>query len=234
MAAYFQHVPYPAGLGLAVLALLLVLGCWRSRRAQAGLVPLVWGALAGAGAYFLALVVALGLAQRRPGRALGHVEVLVRPLSRYGFPDGRLAVCGAVICALALGRRWALLVVAVLASGLLALAGVYVGVDFPSDVLGGAVFGAGVYLLGWPLASWVLARWGRPARAQSPYRQAGRGAHRGSAARPLREPGLPNTAAMEALRAASEAARARSGTGPGPSSAARGGGTEHEERVAGP
>jgi hypothetical protein len=97
-------------------------------------------------------------------------------------------------------------------SGLLLLfAGVYVGVDYPSAVAGGAVFGAVVVLVLWPLVSWLLSAlvaW----VGTSPFGRVF--AVRGSLKRPVSEwalerpaQHLPNAKAMDALRAASEAAR---------------------------
>jgi len=214
MAAYFQRVPGPVGIAMVVLAALVLLAWLSARRSPDDLPAVVWAALGAVAAYFLAVLLAKGLGQSRPYHTLKHVEVLVRPLTQYGFPDSRVAVGGAVVCGLALARRWGLLVLAVAAGLLLALAGVYVGVDYPSDVVGGAVFGAAVDLLTWPLAARALVPllsrvalgpFGRLAQVRGGPRD-----KRPSAGRPMRAPKMPTAEAMEALRAATEAARAQS------------------------
>lgn len=214
MAAYFQRVLASAGIGLAVLAALLVAAWWSARRSPPDLPAVAWAALGGAAAYFLSVLAAKALKQARPYHTLTHVQMLVRPLTQYGFPDSRVAVAGAVVCGLALARRWALLGLAVAAGLLLALSGVYVGVDYPSDVVGGAVFGAAVDLLLWPLAARALSPLvgslatgplGRLVQVRGGVRD-----KRPSAGRPLRGPKMPTAEAMEALRAATEAARAQS------------------------
>lgn len=217
VTAYFQRVPGPVGLGLIFLAALIVLGWWSARRDPGALPAVAWAALGGAAAYFLSLLAARALAQSRPYHTLTHVEVLVRPITRYGFPDSRVAVAGAVVCGLALAKRWVLLVVSVVGGGLLAFAGVYVGVDYPSDVVGGAVFGAVVYLLAWPLMSRSLAvifgrLAGGPLGGLVRVKGGGRPRDKRAVGRPFREPRMPTARAMEALRAATEASRAHAGS----------------------
>ena len=95
---------------------------------------------------------------------------------------------------------------------MLLFAGVYVGVDYPSAMAGGAVFGAAVVLVLWPLVAWLLSAvvtWvgtsplGRCVRRQ-----------RVALKRPVSQwpvertsQRLPDAKAMDALRTASEAAR---------------------------
>lgn len=212
MADYLQRFAYPLGVGTLVMAFLLVMAWLSARRSPEHLSGVIWAALGGAAAYGLSPLLSRELAQVPPFHVLKHVEVLVQPSQLAGFPDARAAICGAVVCGLVLARRWLLLVPAVLAGLLVCFAGVYVGLDYPSDVGGGAVFGAVVVLVLWPLTSRVLGfivagLAGSPLRALVESAR-GPSYHPGSipAAGPAR---LPNAKAMAALRAASEAARAQ-------------------------
>jgi undecaprenyl-diphosphatase len=207
--AYYQRVTPPVGAGVLVMALVLVLAWWSARRSPGHVAAVIWAAGGAAGAYGLSVLVDGVLAQSRPYVTMKHVEVLVRGSPTFGFPDGRTAVVGAVVCGLVLARRWLLLVVAVLAGLLLALTGVYVGADYPSDSAGGAVFGAVVVLVLWPVVSVVLgavvartatSRLGVLVEARRP------GAGYSRMPSPTR---LPDARAMDALKAATEAARSQ-------------------------
>ncbi len=218
MKAYYERLLSPVGAGLLVLALLVVAGWWSARHQPQHMAAVVWTALAalvafGVGEVLLKVQV---LAQRSPSAVIKGVEVLVTPAPGYSFPSPRAALAGAVVFGLLVARRWRLSGLAGLAALLLLFAGVYVGVDYPSDVGAGAALGAVVAVLLWPLGSWLLV----PVVTRvssSPFGRfvAARGSDRPSARlepdRPVR---LPNAKAMEALRAASEAARHATYTAP--------------------
>lgn len=213
MAAYFQRAAYPLGAGVLVMAFLLLVAWWRCRRSTDHMAAVIWAVLGAAASYGLALVLDKALAQARPYSSLRHVEVLVVRAHTYGFPDARAAVCGAVVCGLVLARRWALLALALMAGLLTCFAGVYVGAIYPSDAAGGAVFGAAVVLVLWPLASRVFGSvvGGLAGSALSPLVESRRpSTGPRTPVAPVSSPvRLPNARAMEALRAASEAARSR-------------------------
>lgn len=211
MTAYYQRLPHPVGVGLVLLGLIVVLGWWSARRHGGRQVAVVWTGLGALLAFGLSQLLASGLARPRPYQVLKGVEVLVPRIAGYGLPSGRAAIVGAAVAGLLLAARWRLAVLAALAGLLLLFSAIYVGVDYPSAVAAGAVFGAVVVLVLWPVASWLLAvvagrlgagRLARLAPARSsPRRPVVPYAVQTTSQR------LPNARAMEALRAASEAAR---------------------------
>jgi membrane-associated phospholipid phosphatase len=211
MTRYYDRLLSPVGAGLLFLALLVVAGWWTARRHPEHEAAVIWTALGALVALGLSQVLAQVLARPRPYQVLKGVEVLVPRVSGFGLPSGRAAVAGAVVCGLLLAGRWRLALVALPAALLLLFAAVYVGVDYPSAVAGGAVFGAVVVLVLWPLVAWLLSgvvAW----VGTSPLGRVF--AVRGSMKRPatqwaVERPSqrLPDARAMEALRAASEAAR---------------------------
>jgi membrane-associated phospholipid phosphatase len=226
MRAYYERLLSPVGAGLLVLALLVVAGWWSARHQPQHMAAVVWAALAALVAFGVGevLVKVQVLAQRPPYTVIKGAEVLVTPLPGYSFPSPRAALAGAVVFGLLVARRWRLSGLAALAALLLLFAGVYVGVDYPSDVGAGAALGAVVAVLLWPLGSWLLA----PVVAHissSPFGRlvVARGSDRPSARlEPDRPARLPDAKVMEALRAASEAARhATSAAPPAPPSAIR-------------
>lgn len=211
MTAYYRRLPAPVGVGLLLLALIVVVAWWSARRQPEHEAAVIWTVLGALVALALSQALAQALGRQRPYQVLKGVEVLVPRVAGYGLPDGRAAVAGAVVCGLLLAGRWRLALVALLAGLLLLFAGVYVGLDYPSAVAGGAVFGAVVVLVLWPLVSWALTAvvaW----VGTSPFGRvfAVRGSLKRSATPWTTErssPRMPDAKAMEALRAASEAAR---------------------------
>ena len=216
MVAYDHRVLAPLGAGLLVLTLTVVAAWWSARRQPAHMAAVAWTVIGATVALGLNQGLVEALARPRPYHAIAHVLVLV-PAPGYSFPDGHAAIAGAVVCGLSLARRRRLVPFALLAGVLLAFASVYVGSDYPSDVVAGASLGAVVELVGWPLASMLLA----PAIASLSSSRSGVLV----AVRPLRRaparglvirralPKSPDARAMEALRVATQAARQAS---PGP------------------
>jgi membrane-associated phospholipid phosphatase len=211
MTAYYERLLYPVGAGFLFLALLVVVGWWTARRHPEHEAAIIWTALGALLALGLSQPLAQVLARPRPYQVLKGVEVLVPRVSGFGLPSGRAAVAGAVVCGLLLAGRWRLALVALLAGLLLLFAGVYIGVDYPSAVAAGAVFGGVVVLVLWPLVAWMLSAvvtW----VGTSPFGRVF--AVRGSMKRPATQwaperpsQRMPDAKAMEALRTASEAAR---------------------------
>jgi membrane-associated phospholipid phosphatase len=165
--------------------------------------------------YGINQVAAKALVQARPYNAIKGVEVLVPRASSIGSPSGHAVVAGAVVCGLLLARCWRLAAVALLAGLLLLFSEVYVGAAYPSQVGVAAAAGLVAVLVLWPLASRLLlpvvAAIGSSLFAIVVVSN-------GSLKRPPRRPGkqlaapvhtrrMPDAKAMDALAAASEAAR---------------------------
>ncbi len=126
-----------------------------------------WAALAGLVALMVGFASSEALKnlvmQPRPFLSLPDVRLLVSPPGSYSFPSANAvyafaASSGASLAARRLAGRvplwgWSFLVLAVAVS----YSRVYVGVHYPSDVLGGALLGMSV---SWPAAS-ILARIGK-------------------------------------------------------------------------
>jgi membrane-associated phospholipid phosphatase len=211
MTAYYERLVSPVGVALLFLAFIVVVGWWSARREPEHEAAVIWTVLGALLALALSQPLARALARPRPYQVLKGVEVLVPRVAGYGLPSGRAAVAGAVVCGLLLAGRWRLALVALLAGLLSLFSGVYVGVDYPSAVASGAVFGAVVVLVLWPLVSWLLSAvvaW----VGTSPFGRlfAVKGSlRRLTAQSPLERPAtrMPDAKAIEALRTASEAAR---------------------------
>lgn len=223
VTAYVERALAPVGVGLLLLAALVLAGWWSARRAPGHMAAIVWCAVGALVALGLSQVLLPVLAQPRPYRVLHHVEVLVPRAAAhsYALPNSHAAIAGAVVCGLLLARRWRLATAALLATLLLLVGCVYVGASYPSDVAVGAGLGAVVEVALWPLGSWLLA----PvvaSLAEGPFdwlvvsRAPARKPTRASVVqRPSTR--LPNAKAMDALRTATEAARHAS-SAPDPSS----------------
>ena len=209
MTAYYERLASPVGAGLLVLVLLVGAAWWSARRQPQRMAAVMWTALAALAAFGLSEALAQVLADRRPYAAIKGAEVLLNRATGYAFPSARAGLAGAVVGGLLMARRWRLAGLAALAALLLALAGVYVGVDYPSDVGAGLALGVVLAIALWPLSAWLLvpvvARLGAgPLGRLVAARGSERPAARFELERPVR---LPDAKAMEALRAASEAAR---------------------------
>lgn len=214
MTAYFGRLLAPVGGGLILLALIALAGWWSARRHPGCMTAAVWAVLGAGVALGLDELLVRVLAKPFPFQQIHKVQVLVPMTSGHvALPAVHPAVAAAVVCGLALSRRWRLAAIGAVASVLLAFSGVYVGADYPSDVAAGLGFGLAVSLVLWPLGSWLAGpavdhlshgrlAWlvvsrkavGRPSRGQVVI-------PRPAAAR------LPNAKAMDALRVASEAAK---------------------------
>jgi undecaprenyl-diphosphatase len=227
LAGYYERVLSPVGAGILVLALLLIAGWWSTRTHPEHMPAIIWSGLGAFALYGVNQVVAKSLVQARPYNVIKGVEVLVPRASSYGTPSGHAVVAGAVVCGLLLARCWRLALVALLAGLLLLFSEVYVGAAYPSQVGVGAAAGLMVVLVLWPFASRLLL----PVVAaigSSPFAIVV--VSSGSLKRPPRRPGkqlaapvhagrMPDAKAMDALRAASEAARNSTmgqGAGKGP------------------
>jgi membrane-associated phospholipid phosphatase len=132
--------------GLVLLALLLGAGWLLGRRRPDAPRFTATAFLVGVGAVLaLAANQAIGpaVARVRPCHALAHVEVLLHCASDSSFPSDHAMIAGAFAAGLLLlDRRLGL--AALLFALLLAFARVYVGVHYPSDVVGGLAIGAAI------------------------------------------------------------------------------------------
>jgi len=211
MTVYFQRLVGPVGAGLLFLALLVVVGWLSARRHPEHMAAVIWAALGALAALGLSQAVARAVAQPRPYEVLRGVEVLVARPPGPGLPSGNAAIAGAIVCGLMLAGRWRLASLGLIAALLLLFAGVYVGTNYPSAMAGGALLGAAFVLVLWPLVSWLLkpvVEWvgARPVGSVI----AARGSLKQAPSRAVllrHSQGLPDAKAMDALRAASEAAR---------------------------
>jgi len=212
LAGYYERVLSPVGAGILVLALLLIAGWWSARTHPEHMPAIIWSALGALAMYGINQVAAKALVQARPYNVIKGVEVLVPRASSIGSPSGHAVVAGAVVCGLLLARCWRLALVALLAGLLLLFSEVYVGAAYPSQVGVAAAAGLLVVLVLWPLASRLLL----PAIGSSPLAIVV--VSNGSLKRPPRRPAkqlaapvhsrrMPDAKAMDALAAASEAAR---------------------------
>jgi membrane-associated phospholipid phosphatase len=85
--------------------------------------------------------------RERPYDALGGVRLLVNEESDGSYPSGHtlIVAAGAVVALVYLKRSWALLLT--VEAGLVAYSRMYVGVHYPSDIVGGVLLGAGCALI---------------------------------------------------------------------------------------
>jgi membrane-associated phospholipid phosphatase len=150
--------------GIAILALLILIGYFMARRAADALrrVSLdVWSALAALVAVALVQPISHAVDRARPFVAHPSIHPLIKHAADPGFPSDHATAAGAVAVVLFF-VSWRLGVIAALFALLLAFSRVYVGVHYPGDVAGGLALGAVVALLGVvvvvPLLRWI-AEW---------------------------------------------------------------------------
>ncbi|MFK0169007.1 phosphatase PAP2 family protein [Streptomyces sp. NPDC090306] len=156
-----RTVAYVGEYGLLAAMVLLVVWCWWSVRAKGGrdvaasLAGLVWAPLA-AGIAVLVNVPIRGFVQRpRPFRAHQGLDVLVSGKTDFSFVSDHATMTMAVGVGLFVVHRR----IGLVGIGLAVAEGfcrVFMGVHYPTDVIGGFALGTAVTLLLSPLASALL------------------------------------------------------------------------------
>ncbi|MEU9401720.1 phosphatase PAP2 family protein [Streptomyces sp. NPDC048242] len=147
--------------GLPVAMVLLILGCWLSVRRRGGreaapaVAALVWAPLAAA----LAVVVNAPIRNfvERPRPFIDHqgLDVLIAGKSDFSFCSDHATITMAMAVGLFVAnRRFGLAGIAI--ALLEGFCRVYMGVHYPTDVVGGFALGTAVALLLSPLASALL------------------------------------------------------------------------------
>lgn len=145
--------------GLLLGLLLLWLTAWfRSRRradAPLAVAGVLWAALGAAAAEVLNIPVRALVARPRPFVSHGGLDVLVRGKDDFSFASDHATMTMAVaVGVLLVERRLGLLGVAL--AFMEGFCRVYMGVHYPTDVLGGYALGTAVVLLLAPLATALL------------------------------------------------------------------------------
>jgi undecaprenyl-diphosphatase len=142
--------------GVALFALLLVLGWWLARGESARTrAAALWAPVA--------TLVAVGVNQplvhhfreTRPWAADPHLLVLADRSRDFSFPSDHATMAGAVAAGLLLVNR-RLGVVAVVAALLMAVSRVYIAAHYPHDVVAGLALGVAVTVVGWAALSRFL------------------------------------------------------------------------------
>jgi membrane-associated phospholipid phosphatase len=144
---------------IVVFAALLLAGWWIARRSGDLnlLAAAVWAPLGALAAVAINQPIVSAFQGPRPYAVLPDILVLAQRGSDPSFPSDYAMLAGAVIAGLSLvsGRLGA---VALLAAAVMAFAGVYIGADYPLDVLAGLAIGNAVSVIGFWATRPILVR----------------------------------------------------------------------------
>ncbi|MGW1768599.1 phosphatase PAP2 family protein [Streptomyces sp. NPDC002073] len=148
--------------GILLALVLLVLWCWRGARRQGdsaavdSFVALVWAPLAAGIALLINVPLRGFVGRQRPFKAHDGLEVLVPGKTDFSFVSDHATLAMALGVGLFIAhRRLGLIGIGLaLAEG---FSRVYLGVHYPTDVVGGFALGTAVVLLLAPLAMALLA-----------------------------------------------------------------------------
>lgn len=144
--------------GIALFALLLVIGYWQARsRGAAAVAAAFWAAAGTAIAEAVAQPVNHAVAEGRPWQSLPHALILAGRSADFSFPSDHAVMAGAVTAGLLIYSRRLGLVCAV-AALLLCFARVYIGAHYPQDVAAGLILGAAVMVISYLIVRLPL-RW---------------------------------------------------------------------------
>ncbi len=148
--------------GLVALALLLAALCWwrvarRAEDAPAAVAGVLWSVLAAGAALLLNLPVRALVQRPRPAVDHDGLDVLIRSGHGYAFVSDHAALTAAVAVGLFMVSRSFGTVALLLALGE-GFTRVYLGVQYPTDVIGGFALGAATVLLLAPLGLALLTR----------------------------------------------------------------------------
>jgi membrane-associated phospholipid phosphatase len=151
---------YAGWVGIAVLGVVVAMA-WLKGRSSANpplAVAYAWWAVASAAiAFGLNQPIARGIDRARPYETLHRVELLVPRVHGLSFASNHAVVVGALVAALALSDRARMLIAAACGVALVFVR-VYVGAQYPGDVVGGLALGAATALALRPFGMAVL-RW---------------------------------------------------------------------------
>ncbi len=150
----FDYATY----GIALFALLLVIGYWQARRrGPAAVAAAFWAAAGTAIAEAVAQPVNHAAAEARPWQGLPNALILAGHSADFSFPSDHAVMAGAVTAGLLIYSRRLGLACAV-AALLLCFARVYIGAHYPQDVAAGLLLGAAVVVIGYLVVRLAL-RW---------------------------------------------------------------------------
>lgn len=138
--------------GIALFALLLLLGWWLARRQRSAraMAASLWAGVGTVAAVGIAQPVNHAVAEARPWESLPHALILAGHTTDFSFPSDHAVMAGAATAGLLLYQR-RLGILAVVAGLLLIFGRVYIGAHYPQDVVAGAILGALVTLVGWAI-----------------------------------------------------------------------------------
>ena len=159
---WFDRVmEYVGEYGILLGMVLLILWCWWGGRRRGGedaassVAALVWAPLAAALAVLVNIPIRGFVERPRPFRTHEGLEVLVSGKTDYSFVSDHATITMAMAVALFVAHR-KFGVVGILLALLEGFCRVYMGVHYPTDVVGGFALGTAVALLLSPLAMALL------------------------------------------------------------------------------